>query len=197
MAFRMNHTRGLIAAVILLAGLFVGGPANADDKKTLKVAVHADLKILDPDWTTMWITLRYGYVVYDTLFSLDSSYNPKPEMVDTYKISADGRTYSFTLRPGLKFHDGQPVRPEDCIASLKRWMQRDTMAQHLAKYVQTMEPLDKLSFKMVLKEPYGLVLRTLAKHASNAAFIMPERVAKTPASAQIKETIGSGSLRGI
>jgi peptide/nickel transport system substrate-binding protein len=98
--------RGLCAAAILLAGLFVGGPAGANDKKTLKAVVHADLKILDPVWTTGYISARYGYCVYDTLFALDSSFNPKPQMVDTYKISADGRTYSFTLRPGLKWHGG-------------------------------------------------------------------------------------------
>ena len=155
--------------------------------------MHADLKILDPVWTTAYITMRYGYGVYDTLFALDSSYTPKPQMVDTYKISADGRTYSFTLRPGLKWHDGQPVRPEDCIASLKRWRQRDPLGQKLAEFVQTMEPLDKLSFKMILKEPYGLVLRTLGKrepplHDARAG-------GQELANVQIKEYIGSGPFR--
>ncbi len=196
MAFRMNLTRGIGSTAILLvcSGLFISGAARADEKKTLKAVVHADLKILDPVWTSAWITLRYGYCVYDTLFALDSSYIPKPQMVDTYKVSADSRTYSFTLRPGLKWHDGQPVRPEDCIASLKRWMQRHPMGQKLGEFVQTLEPLDKLSFKMVLKEPYGIVLRTLAA-PSAAPFIMPERVAKTPPNTQIKEHIGSGPFR--
>ena len=196
MAFRMNLMRGIGAAAIILVclGLFVSGAGGADDKRTLKAVVHADLKILDPVWTSAWITLRYGYCVYDTLFALDSSYNPKPQMVDTYKASADGKIYSFTLRPGLKWHDGQPVRPEDCIASLKRWMQRHPMGQKLGEFVQTLEPLDKLSFKLVLKEPYGIVLRTLAA-PSAAPFIMPERVAKTPANVQIKEHIGSGPFR--
>jgi len=194
MAFRMNLLRGIGAAAILLAGLFVGGLASADEKKTLKVVVHADLKILDSVWTTGYLTVRYGYCVYDTLLALDSSYNPKPQMVDTYKISADGKTYSFTLRPGLRWHDGQPVRPEDCITSLRRWMQRNPLGQKLAEFVQIMEPIDKLSFKIVLKEPYGLVLRTLAAH-NNPPFMMPERVAKTPANVQIKEYIGSGPFR--
>ena len=196
MVFRMNPARVIATAAILFVclGLFAGGAAAADAKKTLKAVVHADLKILDPVWTTAYITNRYGHAVYDNLFELDSSYNPKPQMVDTYKISPDGRTYSFTLRPGLKFHDGQPVRPEDCIASIKRWMQRHPMGQELAGFVQTMDPLDKLSFKMVLKEPYGLVLESLAVH-SNPPFVMPERVAKTPANVQIKEHIGSGPFR--
>ena len=196
MVFRMNPARVIATAAILFVclGLFAGGAAAADAKKTLKAVVHADLKILDPVWTTAYITNRYGHAVYDNLFELDSSYNPKPQMVDTYKISPDGRTYSFTLRPGLKFHDGQQVRPEDCIASIKRWMQRHPMGQELAGFVQTMDPLDKLSFKMVLKEPYGLVLESLAVH-SNPPFVMPERVAKTPANVQIKEHIGSGPFR--
>jgi len=194
MACRMNFMRPLGAAIVLLASLSVAGLADADDKKTLKVVMHADLKILDPVWTSAYMTVRYGYVVYDTLFGIDSSYTPKPQMVDTYKISADGLTYSFTLRPGLKWHDGQPVRPEDCIASLNRWMKRDPMGQELAKFLKAMEPLDKLSFKMILNEPYGLVLRTLAR-AGTGCFMMPERVAKTPPNTQIKEYIGSGPFR--
>jgi len=60
-------------------------------------------------WTTAYITGGHGSLIYDTLFAFDSKFEPKPQMVDRYMVSPDGLTYTFTLRPGLKFHDGQPV----------------------------------------------------------------------------------------
>ena len=69
---------------------------------------HADLKILDPIWTTAYITRNHGYMIYDTLFAMDGNVQLKPQMVDKYSVSRDNMKYSFTLRDGLKFHDGAP-----------------------------------------------------------------------------------------
>jgi peptide/nickel transport system substrate-binding protein len=88
---------------------------------TLRFIPHADLSILDPYWTPAYITRNYGYMVYDTLFAMNSQFQPQPQMVDTWTLSDDKLTYNFTLREGLKFHDGQPVRATDVVASLKRW----------------------------------------------------------------------------
>jgi ABC-type transport system substrate-binding protein len=92
---------------------------------TLRFIPHADLSILDPYFTGVYITRNYGYMVYDTLFAMDSAFRPQPQMVDTWRVSDDRLTYTFTLREGLKFHDGQPVRATDVVASLKRWGQRN------------------------------------------------------------------------
>jgi peptide/nickel transport system substrate-binding protein len=180
---------GRIAGIALAVGA-VGATAQAADK-TLRAVVHADLKILDTTWTTTYITNRYGYLVYDTLFAINSKFEPKPQMVDTYSLSDDKLTYTFTLRKGMKFHDGQPVRAADCIASLKRWMVRDVMGQGLAKVLQDFEVVDDLSFRMRLKEPYGLVLETLGK-PTTPAYIMPERIASLPINQQTTDSIGSG-----
>ncbi len=88
---------------------------------------HSDLKILDLIWTTAFIVRNHGYMIYDTLFALDGELKIKPQMVDTWKISDDKLTWTFTLRDGLEFHDGQPVTTEDVIASLKRWATRDSL----------------------------------------------------------------------
>src|SRR5262249_26325570 len=101
-------------------------------------------------------------------------------------------TYTFTLRDGLKWHDGQPVTPEDCIASIKRWGAKDSMAQKLLGFVASLDPVDAKTFKLVLKEPYGLVLETLGKPSSNVPFMMPKRVAETDPNSQIGDFIGSG-----
>ena len=94
------------------------------DRQTLRFVAQADLKILDPIWTTAYITRNHGYVVYDTLFGTDEQFRVKPQMVDRTTVSADGMKYTFTLRDGLRWHDGQPVVSEDCVESLKRWGKR-------------------------------------------------------------------------
>ena len=112
------------------------GPAawiDAAAQKVLKFIPQADLRILDPITTTAYITRNHGYLVYDTLFAMDEKFNVRPQMVDKYDMSKDGLTYTFTLRPGLKFHDGAPVKSADCIASIDRWSKRDALGQKLAE----------------------------------------------------------------
>src|SRR5437868_3149737 len=184
MAFGWKH---LAAAVALGTVLCTGAAA-----KTLRVSLHSDLKIVDPIWTTALITVNHGYMIYDTLFALDEKLSVKPQMVDRYETSADKLTWTFTLREGLKWHDGAPVTAEDCIASIKRWGARDVMGQKLMASVASFEAVDPKTFKLILKEPYGLVLLSLAKPSSNVPFMMPKRVAETPPSEQISDYTGSG-----
>jgi peptide/nickel transport system substrate-binding protein len=122
-----------------LAGFGFGGAAKATDRKTLRFIAQSDLRVLDPIWTTAGITREHGYMVFDTLFALDATLKPQPQMVGDYAISPDQLRYSFTLREGLKFHDGEPVRGTDCVASLRRWMARDGFGQPLATTVDKME----------------------------------------------------------
>jgi peptide/nickel transport system substrate-binding protein len=116
-------------------------------------------------------------------------------MVESYAISPDKLTYTFVLRPGLKWHDGQPVTAADCVASIQRWGSRDSMGQTLAKFTASLEAADANTIRLVLKEPYGLVLDSLAKIGAPVPFMMPERIAKTPGSEQVKEIVGSGPYR--
>ena len=71
----------------------------------LKIIPHADLKNLDPIWTTAYITRNHGYMIYDTLIALDSNLKPQPQMLEKWEKSSDGMTYTFTLRDGLQWHD--------------------------------------------------------------------------------------------
>ena len=95
------------------------------------MVAHSDLKVLDPIWTTAFITRNHGYLIYDTLFAKDEELRIQPQMVDKYETSPDKLTWTFTLRDGLEWHDGQPVTAEDCVASLKRWGARDALGQQL------------------------------------------------------------------
>jgi peptide/nickel transport system substrate-binding protein len=171
-------------------------PAMAAGKKTITAVMHSDLRIIDPGFTTAYITRDHGYMVYDTLLATDSSFKVQPQMAD-WKVSDDKLTYTFTLREGLKWHDGTPVTAEDCVASLKRWGKNDNMGQKLMDFTASIEPIDAKSFALKLKEPYGLVLESIGKPSSYTPFMMPKRLAETPAGQQIKEQVGSGPFKFV
>ena len=67
-------------------------------RQSLRFVAHADLKTLDPVWSTAYITRNHGYLVYDTLFGTDEHLQVKPQMVDQATVSPDGMKYTFTLR---------------------------------------------------------------------------------------------------
>src|SRR5215831_10791716 len=120
MAHRLTRREfGRMAGVASLTSFGLGAGIRAAETKTLRFIAQSDLRVLDPIWTTAYITRNHGYMLFDTLFALDSKFKPHPQMVGDYSVSPDKLRYSFTLRDGLKFHDGQPVRGADCVASLK------------------------------------------------------------------------------
>ncbi|MCK1682999.1 ABC transporter substrate-binding protein [Bradyrhizobium sp. 147] len=164
--------------------------------KTLTAVMHSDLRIIDPIFTTAYITRDHGYMVYDTLVATDSNFKIQPQMAD-WKVSDDKLTYTFTLRDGLKWHDGAPVTAEDCVASLKRWAAVDGMGQKLMDFTASIEATDAKTITLKLKEPYGLVLDSIGKPSSRVAFMMPKRLAETPPDKQIPEQIGSGPFKFV
>lgn len=181
--------RALLAATLALP--FAGG-ALAQEGTVLRVIPHADLKNLDPIWTTAYISRNHGYLVYDTLFAMDENFEVQPQMAEGHEVSEDGLTYTITLRDGLTFHDGDPVTAEDVVASLERWGARDGMGQQLMAATESLTAVDERTVELVLAEPYGLVLESLGKISSNVPFIMPADVAATDPFEQITDYTGSG-----
>jgi peptide/nickel transport system substrate-binding protein len=187
----------IAAGAATLATYGLKARAQTSDKKVLRFIPQSDLRVLDPIWTTAYVTRNHGYMVFDTLFAIDDKFRPHPQMVDTFEISPDKRRYHFTLRDGLKFHDGQPVRGIDCTTSLKRWMARDALGQTLATVIDEMKPDGERSFSIRLKEPFALLIPAIAKVSSLAPFIMPERLAKTDPYKQVTEMVGSGPFKFV
>jgi peptide/nickel transport system substrate-binding protein len=186
------------AAVALVMAVAAVSPAAAQSApKTLRFIPQADLRSIDPIWTTAYITRNFGYLVFDTLFALDKNFKPQPQMVDHWTVSSDALSYVFTLRNGLKWHDGQPVRAADCVASIERWGARDPFGQKLMEAVGEIKPLDDKSFVINLKSPFPLILDALGKLSSNVPFMMPERLARTDPFKQIPEAIGSGPFKFV
>jgi peptide/nickel transport system substrate-binding protein len=169
-------------------------PAHA---QTITAVMQSGLRVMDPVVSTAFITRDHGYMIYDTLLGMNDKFEIKPQMAEKWEAAEDGKTYTFTLRDGLKWHDGAPVTSEDCVASLKRWAQQDSTGQVLMTMVSDLAVVDGKSFKVVLKEPTSLLLESLAKLSSRPAFMMPKRIAETPASESIKEFIGSGPFKFV
>src|SRR5215470_10597179 len=184
----MRKSWTILAAIAALAAATLTARAET----TLRAVMHSDLKIVDPIWTTAYISRNHGYMIYDTLFAMDEKGEIKPQMVDKYDVSADKLLYTFTLRDGLLWHDGKPVTSEDCIASIKRWAAKDSLGQKMMTFVDSIDAVDAKSFTIKLKEPTGLVLLGLSKPSSNVPFMMPKRVADTDPNKQIEDFTGSG-----
>jgi peptide/nickel transport system substrate-binding protein len=187
----MKMMRRTLAALAAGAVLASAGSALAQNK-VLRFVQNGNLTILDPIWTTAYVTRNHGYLIYDTLFASDENNAVKPQMVDKHEVSPDKLTWTFTLRDGLEWHDGKPVTSEDCIASIQRWGKRDTMGIKFMDFIKEYKAVDAKTFQIVLKEPYGLVLDSLGKPSSNVPFMMPKAVAETDAFKQIDSQIGSG-----
>ena len=189
-----RRTLAASAAFVALALSAACLPALAQTPapKTLKVVAHADLKILDPTFTTAYISRNFGYMVYDTLFAQDSSGKPQPQMVEKYTSSKDGKQWSFTLRPGLKFSDGSAVTSADAVASLQRWAARDSLGRAMTASGAEWKQVDARNFTLTLTEPFGMVLDALAKPSGFPPVVLPERLAKLPATAPLTEVLGSG-----
>jgi peptide/nickel transport system substrate-binding protein len=187
---KMNRRLATAATLSVLA-LATSLPAMAQGT-VLRVVPHSNLAILDPIWTTAYMSRNHGYMIYDTLFGTDENAKIKPQMVESWTVSGDNRLWTFKLRKGLEFHDGKPVTGDDVIASLTRWGKRDAMGSALFQFVQRMDSPAPDTFRIFLGEACGFVLEALGKPSSNVPFIMPKRIAETDAFKQIEEHIGSG-----
>jgi len=188
-----RRTLAALAALALGATLGLAAPPALAQGKTLKVVAHADVKILDPTFTTAYISRNFGYMVYDMPFGLDEKGQPKPQMVDKYTTSKDGKVWTFTLRPGLKFSDGSPVRAADAVASMQRWTSKDSIGRAMtAISAPEWKAVDDKTFTLTLKEPFGMVLEGMAKPSGFPPVILPERLAKMPTTQPLSEVLGSG-----
>jgi peptide/nickel transport system substrate-binding protein len=169
--------------------------AGAQDRKVLKFIPQSDLAILDPIWTTAYVTRNHSYMVFDTLFSTDGSFKASPQMAEGLTTENDGKTVKITLRDGLKWHDGEKVLAKDCVASIQRWAKRDPFGQTIAALTDELSATDDKTIQFRLKKAFALIPDALGKSGTNLPAMMPERLAKTDAFTQVTEMVGSGPFR--
>ncbi len=182
-------------ALALSPNLAAPALAQGAAARTLRFVPQADLANFDPIWGTQYVVRNASALVWDTLYGVDANLEPRRQMVESEDVSADGLTWTFKLRPGLTFHDGEKVLAKDVVASLNRWAARDQMGLMLKAIEQELGAPDDRTVTWVLKKPYPKMLLALGKNNAPVAFIMPERIAKTDPFKQISEYVGSGPMR--
>lgn len=195
----MDRRTLLRGGAALAAGPALAAPALSQDARatTLRFVPQANLSSLDPIWTTATVTTNHGYHVFDTLYAADAANRAQPQMAEGHEVMDDGLRWRFRLREGLRFHDGEPVRAADCIASVQRWCVRDPFGQLLARAVAEWRAVDDRTFEARLHRPFPLILDALAKPDASVCFIMPERLASQDANRAITEMTGSGPYRFV
>jgi len=179
------------------AALAAPSLARSQPVKTLRFVPQADLAILDPIATPAFVTRNHGFLVFDTLYGVDSNFMPHPQMIEGHTVDADGKTWRLTLRDGLTFHDGAPVLAKDVVASLQRWGKRDTYGQDLFAATEELSTVSDKAVQFRLRKPFPTLPDILGKAGTNMPCIMPERIAMTDPLKPVTEMIGSGPFRFI
>ncbi len=186
------------AAAALAAPLAVPRIGAAASQRVIRFVPQTDVSVLDPIWTTTYPTRDHGYLVFDTLYGQqgpEHGFAVTPQMVEGHTVSSDGKEWRFTLRPGLKFHDNEPVLARDCVASIRRWGVRDSFGQALMAATDALSAADDKTIVFRLKHPFPLLPQALGKSPPNMCAMMPERLAKTDPFKQVTEMIGSGPYK--
>ncbi|MBL6079143.1 ABC transporter substrate-binding protein [Belnapia sp. T18] len=184
--------RSLLASPLAAA---LASPALAQAPRVLRFVPQADLAILDPIATTATVTMLHGYAVFDTLYGTDAGYRIQPQMVEGHVVEEDGRRWTLTLREGLRFHDGEPVRGRDCAASIRRWAAGDGVGAELLAATDELSAPDDRRILFRLKQPFPLLPQALGKVTAAMPAMMPERLAATDPGRPLVEMVGSGPWR--
>jgi peptide/nickel transport system substrate-binding protein len=189
-----GHSIGRRGALSLAAAsaLPVRRSAAQAAAKTLRYVPYSNLIVMDPVWSISIIGLEHAYMTCDQLYGIDAGYTARPQMAKGHELSDDGLRWTFELREGLKFHDNEPVRANDCVASISRWTKGDPFGRRMAARMDEMKALDDTHFEIRLKRPYAHMLYGLG---ATTCFIRPEHLAKTDISKSIEDQTGSGPFR--
>ena len=177
------------------AALAAPAIVQAQASRVLRFIPQADLAVLDPIWTTAYVTRNHGMLVFDMLYGYDAQFRVQPQMAEGHTVEDDGRTWNITLRPGLLWHDGTPVLARDCTASIARWGKRDSYGMSLMDVTDELSAPDDRTVRFRLKRPFPLLPDALGKPGSAMCAMMPERLAKTDPFTQVTEMVGSGPFR--
>ena len=178
-----------------LASIAAPHLARAAATDALTFAPVTDLLGTDPFFNASDITTHHVGLVFETLFGMDATLTPRPQMLEGALIEDDGRRWRLILREGLRFHDGEPVRADDAVASIRAWGAIDVFGRKLLAVTDALEAVSDRELRFRLKKPFPLLAHALAKPATVIPCIMPRRIAEIAGSGKPIEVIGSGPYR--
>src|SRR6266571_7346319 len=163
---RRTVLKGLagVGSLAATGGISMPALSQGAAARTLRFVPQANLATFDPIWGTQYVVRNAAALVWDTLYGVDAKLQPQRQMVEAEEVSSDGLTWTFRLRSGLKFHDGEPVLAKDVVASLTRWSARDPMGLMLKALQQELTAVDDKTFKWSLKAPFPKMMLALGKN---------------------------------
>src|SRR5438874_10982883 len=169
--------------------------AGAARANTLVFVPTSDLTVLDPVVSGNRPTRNHAYLVFDTLYGLDTGWEAQPQMVENHAVESDGLTWTLRLRDGLRFPDKEPVLARDVIASIRRFAPRIGFATALMAATDELSAPDDPTVRFRRKRPFPHLPEALAGPGGTVPVIMPERLAATSPYQPVKEIVGSGPYR--
>ncbi len=165
---------------------------RAASTTTLRFIPVIDLAFVDPIYaSSAQVSRNHGFMVFDTLYGMNSKLEVSPQMVEGHTTDSDGLLWNLTLREGLLWHDGEKVLARDCVASIRRWARKDAFGDALIQATDELSAPDDRTIRFRLKRPFPYLPYALGKVAVPGCFMMPERLAKTDPLKVIPEVIGS------
>jgi peptide/nickel transport system substrate-binding protein len=180
------------AALAVVAALLPGGSVLAQaPRQHATLAMVAEPQTLDPMASSADLVGTIMQHVYEPLYTFDARWNVVPLLAEALpKVSADGRSYSLSLRKGVMLHSGRTLEAADAVASLQRWMEQSPRGKAVAREVESVQAKGALGLEIVLKAPYAPLLSQLALPSGMAAIMARESIAQPLAS-----FVGTGPYR--
>jgi peptide/nickel transport system substrate-binding protein len=145
------------------AALALPSVARSEKSSVLRFVSESDIPVLDPHWFPGVPVRINAFAVFDTLYGMKVNTEVSPQMVEGATTEDDGRRWTLTLRPGLTFHDGQPVLARDCAVSIQRWgtTGRNSLAEALWAATDEIVAPDDRTIVFRLKKPFRLLPQAL------------------------------------
>jgi peptide/nickel transport system substrate-binding protein len=147
--------RLLVALAAATFAVVAGGAALAQG--ILRVAVPSNANTLDPAKTKIGEEYIINFLVFSGLTEIDASGKVKPDLAESWSASEDQKTWTFKLRPGVKFHNGREVEADDVKVTIERVMDKATGSTARVNFdiVEGIQIVDKHTIRFNLKQPYS------------------------------------------
>lgn len=194
-----NRRLTIFSATVSIAAVLSAAPAMAETFSCpqkggdLVVGLEAGMSTLDQMVATATATRNVAMNIFETLVIRDESMSPTPDLAQSIDVSEDGLTYTFKLRPGVKFHNGKELTTEDVVASFERYKEIGINRSTL-DIVDSWSAPDSETFVLTLKEAQPTFLESLSSYTVPIV-IIPAEEAKKPAN-EI-EPIGTGPFKFV
>jgi peptide/nickel transport system substrate-binding protein len=156
----------ILRLAMTAAALLLSFEATVQAQTTLRIGLAEDPDILDPSIARTYVGRIVFSAFCDKLFDIDEKLNIVPQLALSHETSADGKEMTIKLRPGVKFHDGEPLDAEAAKFSIERHMTLPTSFRksELAS-IDHVDVVDPLTIKLVLKTPFSPLLAQLTDRA--------------------------------